>query len=139
MSATRNQIIEEARSYIGTPYHHQGRIKGVGVDCAGVVVGINTKFELTSHDVKGYKPSPHNGLLQQALADAGFKKKLRTQLQAGDCLLMQFTGEPQHLAVFTGESIIHSYSKIKKVVEHRLSGVWKARVVAVYDFPGVTD
>lgn len=26
-----------ARSWIGTPYHHKGRVKGVGVDCGGLI------------------------------------------------------------------------------------------------------
>jgi len=30
-------ILEEARSWIGTPYHHKGRVKGVGVDCGGLI------------------------------------------------------------------------------------------------------
>lgn len=27
-------IVEEATSWLGTPYHHRARIKGAGVDCA---------------------------------------------------------------------------------------------------------
>ena len=35
MSAeTRAAIVAEARSWLRTPYHHMGRVKGVGVDCA---------------------------------------------------------------------------------------------------------
>ena len=30
----RSAALVEARSWIGTPYHHMGRVKGVGVDCA---------------------------------------------------------------------------------------------------------
>lgn len=140
MTATRAQIVAEARSYIGTPYHHQGRLKGVGVDCAGIVVGINTTFSLTSHDVKGYSPTPHQGLLQQALRDAGFTKIGIYDYEMGDCLLMRFGTEPQHLAVYTGEgTIVHSYSKVKKVVEHTLNDVWKHRITGVYQFPGLIE
>lgn len=31
---TREAVVEEARSFIGTPYHPCGMVKGVGVDCA---------------------------------------------------------------------------------------------------------
>ena len=34
MTNERQRICEIARSWLGTPYHHMGRIKGVGVDCA---------------------------------------------------------------------------------------------------------
>lgn len=36
----RDIIIVEARSWIGTPYHHQAALKGVGCDCLGLVRGV---------------------------------------------------------------------------------------------------
>lgn len=30
----RQAVIAEARSWIGTPYHHMAQVKGAGVDCA---------------------------------------------------------------------------------------------------------
>ncbi|HEY2710064.1 MAG TPA: NlpC/P60 family protein [Caulobacteraceae bacterium] len=32
--AGRAAVCAEARSWLGTPWHHRGRVKGVGVDCA---------------------------------------------------------------------------------------------------------
>lgn len=32
--AQREQVVKEALAWVGTPYHHAGRLKGVGVDCA---------------------------------------------------------------------------------------------------------
>lgn len=40
----RERILIEARSWIGTPYHHKGRIKGVGVDCGGLLYEVYGKF-----------------------------------------------------------------------------------------------
>ena len=34
MEAERRLIVTIASSWLGTPYHHMGRIKGVGADCA---------------------------------------------------------------------------------------------------------
>ena len=34
IQSTRERVCEIARSWLGTPYHHVGRIKAVGVDCA---------------------------------------------------------------------------------------------------------
>jgi len=36
----RARIVAEAREWIGTPYHHRARIKGVGVDCAQLLIGV---------------------------------------------------------------------------------------------------
>jgi NlpC/P60 family putative phage cell wall peptidase len=43
----RARILVEARSWIGTPYHHKGRVKGVGVDCGGLLYEVySTQFQL---------------------------------------------------------------------------------------------
>lgn len=36
----RQWVIDEARSWKGTPYHHTGRVKNVGVDCGGLLYEV---------------------------------------------------------------------------------------------------
>lgn len=36
----RQRIVGAARSWIGTRYHHRARVKGVGVDCAQLLIGV---------------------------------------------------------------------------------------------------
>ena len=33
-------IVAVARSFIGTPYRHQGSLKGIGCDCLGLIRGV---------------------------------------------------------------------------------------------------
>ncbi len=40
MSTSGSDVVRTARTWLGTPYHHQGRLKGVGVDCAGLLIGV---------------------------------------------------------------------------------------------------
>lgn len=40
MIALRVRVVEIARRWIGTPYHHQASLKGVGCDCLGLVRGV---------------------------------------------------------------------------------------------------
>jgi NlpC/P60 family putative phage cell wall peptidase len=40
MPPTRTHIVALARSWLGTPYHHQASLRGVGCDCVGLVRGI---------------------------------------------------------------------------------------------------
>ncbi len=42
-------VLEIARSWEGTPYVNQGRLKGVGVDCLGLLVGM-------WYEIYGYWP-----------------------------------------------------------------------------------
>ena len=37
---TSADIIAIARACLGTPFRHQGRIPGVALDCAGLVVAV---------------------------------------------------------------------------------------------------
>jgi hypothetical protein len=38
---------------------------------------------------------------------------------------------------FGGLSMIHAYAWSRKVVEHRLDDVWRRRIVALFELPGV--
>lgn len=37
---TREEIVAEARTWLGTPYAHQASLKGVGCDCLGLIRGV---------------------------------------------------------------------------------------------------
>lgn len=43
------RVVDAAREWIGTPYHHQASVKGVGADCLGLVRGV-------FRDVMGVEP-----------------------------------------------------------------------------------
>ena len=36
----RRRVVAEARSWLGTPYHHNQRVKGAGVDCANLPAAV---------------------------------------------------------------------------------------------------
>lgn len=36
----RETIVATVRGWLGTPYHHQGSVKGVGCDCLGLIRGV---------------------------------------------------------------------------------------------------
>jgi NlpC/P60 family putative phage cell wall peptidase len=127
----KSDVVEEARRWIGTPFHHQGRVMGVGVDCAGLVACVASSCGYQSTDVKGYGRTPSKGLLQKTLASVTQKISIN-DVQPGDILLMRFKREPQHLAISTGKGIIHAYEAASQCVEHVMDDVWRKRIVAVY-------
>lgn len=47
-SRQRAAVVEAARSWIGTPYHHAARVKGVGVDCAMLLAAVYEDAGLVS-------------------------------------------------------------------------------------------
>lgn len=130
---TADDIISAARECLGTPFQHQGRINSLALDCAGVIVHVATKFGLQSIEPTGYGRSPCNGMLEAAADEQTYLARVTT-MQAGDVLMMRFTGEPQHVGIYTGENIIHAYESVGKVVEHRMDDKWLRRIVRVYRF-----
>lgn len=42
----RELIVQEARTWIGTPYHRRAAIKGVGVDCGMLAYAVYRKFDI---------------------------------------------------------------------------------------------
>jgi cell wall-associated NlpC family hydrolase len=131
------QIVRLARDCLDTPFLHQARVPGVGLDCAGVLVHILQSLGLPCIDERGYPRLPYRGLIKSILdAQPALSTINRDDMQAGDILLMRFRKEPQHVAVFTGTGIVHSYSAIGRVVEHGLDELWKKRITAVYRIIG---
>ncbi len=57
MNELREKIIEEAKTWIGTPYHHQAAVKGHGVDCAQILIEVYQAVGLAQRPDVGYYPS----------------------------------------------------------------------------------
>jgi len=142
--ATRKQILDEARTWIGTPYHHQGRLKGVGVDCAGLIVMVGKELGLSSFDVEGYSSSPDPVAMSKYLHD-NLDRVHVDDMQVGDVLWLKVEVDPQHLAIVTATSprtmMIHSFSMIgvRKTVEHGLGDYWTKRVIGCFRYRGVDE
>jgi cell wall-associated NlpC family hydrolase len=142
----RTDIVAEARTWLKTPFHHQGRVRGVGVDCAGVPLEIGKALGLLPADaaITGYPRQP-DGISLLAHCDRWLVRVPRAAMAAGDVIVVRFDRDPQHVGVLGdyrhgGLSMIHALGTPDgrgEVVEHRLDASTLARLVAVYRFPGV--
>ena len=133
---TREMIVAEARKWLGTPFHHQGRVMGHGVDCAGLVACVGKALGLTCFDATGYGRSPDpramGGILARELVGIPVP-----EARLGDVLWMAFDKEPQHVAIVTDVGIIHATSAIGRVVEHGVNEIWRRRIRGAFAWPGV--
>lgn len=140
--ATRQEIVAAARSWIGTPFEHQGRMKAVGVDCAGLVLGVARELGLPHADVDGYPRIPSRGQLEAELAAQMERLAIGEPPQPGDVLLLRIEREPQHLAILTSlepMAAVHALAGkgLSRCVEHRLDERWQSRLIAAYRFRGL--
>lgn len=135
---TADEIIDAARLAIGTPFQHQGRSPWKALDCAGLIVHVAREVGIEYVDQAGYSRLPSGGMLEAALdRQPGLRQVPVSERKPGDVLLMRFKNEPQHLGICAGETIIHAYSTVGQVCEHRLADVWVARIVRAYRFRGI--
>jgi hypothetical protein len=42
-------VVEEARGWLGSPYHHMGRVKGAGTDCLMMLVEVYEAAGVVPH------------------------------------------------------------------------------------------
>jgi len=143
---TRVDIVQIARSYIGTPFHHMGRLPGVGLDCAGVPVCCARELALAppDFDVPAYTQSPDGHSMIEWCDQYMGGEIAKKDMQAGDMIVLITDKYPQHLGIVanhvSGEfSIVHAstFGGMNRVVEHRLMFSRIQRFSAAYAFPGI--
>ena len=145
----RDAVVAEGRSWLGTQFHHQGRLKKTlahkgGVDCLGLLVGIAKALEirepngrlLAQLDETDYTLFPGGERLGRALDAALMRKNADAALQPADIVLFRMRGVPQHVGIVTegpqGLGILHAYAQARKVVEHALDAEWQSQIDATY-------
>ncbi|MDK8872865.1 NlpC/P60 family protein [Paracoccus sp. SSJ] len=135
-------VVQAARAWIGTPYVHQGSVRGAGTDCLGLVRGIWR--ELCGAEPEGMPAyTPDWGEVGGAeLLLGGAERQLlpAPDERPGDVLVfrMRAGAIAKHMGILaeTGEraSFVHAYDR-HGVVESPLSAPWRARIAGRFRFP----
>jgi len=135
MTATRQAVIDEARTWLRTPYHHQGRIKGVGVDCAMILCEVYEAVGLVPHvDPTPYPPDWHFHKEEERYLDwiAKYGREV-SEPQPGDVALFQFGRCISHGAiVIEWPTVIHSYFREGVTIANAEQGALQGRVRKFY-------
>ena len=147
LAVSRADVVAEARTWIGTPWQHQARLKRVGVDCGGLPIGVARALALVpaDMDVTHYARVP-DGHSLVAHCRQWMVEIDPASIAPADVIVLRFDVEPQHVAivgdyVHGGLSMIHALDRPGHaggaVVEHRLDAAHRARIVAAFTLPGV--
>lgn len=138
MNPQQQAIVTTARSYLGSPWRHQGRTPE-GIDCIGLVIEVAKKVMGWTFDIIDY-PRQASDETMLNLCGQYFSSVESTDLRPGDILVMGFDNQ-RHAAIVgdypaEGEvSMIHAYAISRKVIEHRLDSLWMGRVIGCFRFP----
>jgi cell wall-associated NlpC family hydrolase len=144
-------VVKQARTWLGTKYHHQGRLKksvncAGGVDCIGLVIGIinelnicdNQGYLLSKYDRTDYSNSPQTTKLAECFSSCLDSIDI-TEIIPGDILLFKFWQEPQHVGIVSnyptgGLGLIHCNSSSGSLVEQPLNNNWIRMITHAYRF-----
>jgi len=140
MSTQIDSLIQEARTYLGVKWKHQGRSRKNGVDCVGFLLMAFKHINVKIIEIKGYSRNPDGIRLKQIMdAQPNLRKVLPLEkMMIGDIILFRIRKDPQHVALVTDSNtsdfgMIHSYNGgERKVVEHDFADYWKQKIVSVY-------
>lgn len=145
-----DEIVAEARTWVGTRYHHQAMKKRVGVDCVGLIVGVGkalgffgADFEEKFREFDGYSHVPNPAKMRRGLElflePAGIEK---TEVPGPGVIgWLEWRDDlPMHLCIFAAFDIrltmIHAYKPIGFCVEHTVDEAWKGRINSFWKFRG---
>lgn len=141
MSARGDLVVGVARGWLGTPYHDQASVKGIGCDCLGLARGVWR--EVVGPEPLAIPPYSRDWGetgAREVLAE-GITRVMTAvpldQLMPGDFLL--FRMRPRAIAKHVGILVtqarfIHAYERLG-VIEEPLTTAWKRRVAYVFRLP----
>jgi NlpC/P60 family putative phage cell wall peptidase len=149
-------IVAAARGWLGTPYHHQASVKGVGCDCLGLIRGVWREIYGSEPEaMPAYTRDWGNATGSETLIAAACRHLVRlddvNEAAPGDVLVfrMRDRGVAKHAGVISAlprfahlerdgpnepASMIHSQEGLG-VVEIPLGRWWLRRAVAAFRFP----
>jgi NlpC/P60 family putative phage cell wall peptidase len=150
MMRSRQDIVAEARGWIGTPYRHQASLKGVGCDCLGLIRGIwRGVIGDEPECAPPYAPDWAEATGDEALARAAARHLIAIapgEFKPGDVLLFRWRANlpAKHAAIVTSvgpdgpDTMVHAHDGAA-VAEVAIAPWWRRRLAYAFRFPGVTD
>ena len=138
----RQRIVEEAKSWLGTPYVHQASCKGAGCDCLGLIRGVwRAVIGPEPEQPPPYSPdwAERNGA--ETMLAAAIRHLLRKPddavIEPGDVLLFRYRAHlpAKHAGIaISPDEMIHAQEGTG-VVRVPLTGWWRRHLAAVFAFP----
>jgi len=137
---TRADVVKEAKSWIGTPYHPCARQKGVGIDCGMLLAEVYHNVGLAPDiAIKHYSPEAHMHQIEDGYT--GLVQEYATRVERdplpGDLILYRFGKRVGHAAIVIEWPLaVHALVEQGVVYEDLSQKSWTSRQVAIYSIWG---
>jgi len=139
--------VAEARLWLGTPYRHQGSLRGVGCDCLGLLRGVWRGLYGREPEM----PPPYSATWAESaepgsdpLVEAATRHLLPVweplpdyRPPPGDVLLFAFRAHlpARHCAIASGPgTMVHAHDHAE-VTEVALTPWWRRHLIGAFRFP----
>ena len=134
---TPDAIIGEARGWVGVPFRHQGRSRE-GVDCVGLPIVVLKALQLLPREFTSgaYGRLPTGEIVTRLEQHC---RRRNGPARPGDLVVIAWTKTAAHIAICTGDTLIHSYESVGRVIEHGYRGRWVRMTHSVWEIPGVVE
>ncbi len=141
----RCDIVAAARCWLGTPYHHQASVCGIGADCLGLVRGVWRDL----HGADAERPPAYTRDWAEATGEETLLAAATRHLVVVDVAnaregdVVVFRLRPGVVAKHTGilmsgSAFIHAMEG-GPACEVPLGHWWHRRIAGAFSFPGVLD
>lgn len=132
----RTKAILEARSWLNTPWRHNRKDKGRGVDCINFLFAVGQSVGLRLPPLpEQYAKIPIKNEIEKYLTKS-FVRCFDGKIKIARVLLFSFRGYKCHVGIATSDhSMIHAcnFGRHQKVQEHEINGVWWQSLDSVWE------
>ena len=139
--ADPNAVIAATRAWLGTPYHDQASLRGVGCDCLGLARGVwRDLVGIELQAIPPYSRDWGETGVREVLADGARAMMIEipiTDINSGTLVLFRMAPRAiaKHVGILTApDSFIHAYDRLG-VIEEALTTAWARRIAFAFRFP----
>lgn len=130
----REEFINQAKSWLGTPFKENAQLKYIGCDCAGLLIGLASEcgFGEFNRNIENLETAFKENLVERAFSETP---------KIGDILLFNANSysNAQHTAILIeNNQIIHAHWRAG-VVRNTFGNWFKARHVKSFYFSQIQD
>jgi NlpC/P60 family putative phage cell wall peptidase len=137
-----DEVVRLVRGWLGTPYHHQASVKGVGADCLGLVRGVYREL----YGLDAETPPPYARDWAEATGEETMIGAARRHLvevspgaaRPGDVLVFRIRAGAvaKHAAILSAQDRMIHATERASATEIAVSPWWRRRIAGAFSFPG---